>query len=205
MYIPAAFRETRIDVLHKIIREYAFGTLVSQLNGELFATHIPFLLGAESGANGTLRGHMARENPHWQAFSSATQSLAIFQGPHAYISPSWYASSLAVPTWNYIAVHVYGVATVLDDAARVRDLLEATVNTFESGFAEPWSTTQLPDDYIGKLVKSIVAFELPIARLEGKRKLNQNRPAADREGAAAGLRRYGDSFAQAIADEMSQV
>src|SRR5215469_5681813 len=127
MYIPAAFREQRTEILHAIIRDNSFATLVSQVNSELFATHLPFLLDASRGANGTLRGHMARANPHWQAFSAEAESLVIFQGPHAYISPGWYVSERAVPTWNYTAVHAYGVASILDGAECVRALLESTI------------------------------------------------------------------------------
>src|SRR6266516_4165261 len=115
MYIPAAFRETRLEVVHSLIREHSFGTLVSQLDGQLFATHLPFLLDAGRGPQGTLLGHMARANPHWECFSEPDlESLVIFQGPHAYVSPSWYLSDLAVPTWNYTAVHAYGVASILE-------------------------------------------------------------------------------------------
>src|SRR5918912_1382727 len=110
MYVPPAFRETRLEVLHAHIRDHSFGTLVSQLNGELCATHLPFLLDETSGPNGTLRGHMARANPHWRAFQPGVESLVIFPGPHAYISPGWYASEQSVPTWNYTTVHAYGSA-----------------------------------------------------------------------------------------------
>ena len=181
MYIPAAFRETRLDVLYELIKANSFGTLVSHLNGELFATHIPFLLDAESG---TLKGHMARANPHWHAFSG-TECLAIFQGEHAYISPAWYVTEEAVPTWNYAVVHVYGAPRVIDDDHLVRDVLEQTVRTFDT---QGWSTSQIKEEYINQLAKAIVAFEMPIAHMEGKRKLGQNRPADDARGAARGLR-----------------
>ena len=204
MYIPAAFRETRLDALHGLIQANSFGTLVSQLDGELFATHIPFLLNAGLGPNGTLRGHFARANPHWQAFSGS-ESLAIFQGPHAYISPSWYASALAVPTWNYSAVHAYGKPTVMEDPTRVRALLERTVGTFESSLPEQWSTARVGDEYVTKLAQGIVAFEMPILRLEGKRKLGQNRPVADARSAAAGLQLNGDASGRAVAQQMLEV
>lgn len=184
MYIPAAFRETRLDVLHGLIQANSFGSLVSQLNGELFATHIPFLLDAENGPSGTLRGHMARANPHWHAFTGA-ESLVIFQGQHAYISPAWYITQEAVPTWNYAVVHAYGAPKVIDDPRAVRDVLEQTVSTFDT---EGWSTARVDDAYINNLAKAIVAFEMPISRLEGKRKLGQNRPAEDARGAARALR-----------------
>ena len=184
MYIPAAFRETRLDVLQAFIQANSFGTLVSQLRGELFATHIPFLLDPARGTNGTLLGHMARANPHWQAFSG-TESLVIFQGPHAYISPAWYLAEEAVPTWNYAVAHVYGAPRVMEDSTAVREILERTVNTFDT---EGWSTERVEDEYISRLAKAIVAFEIPISRLQGKQKLGQNRPAEDARGAARGLR-----------------
>src|SRR5215471_2579281 len=158
MYIPAAFRETRLEVLHALIREHSFATLISEVNGQLFATHMPFLLDSTRGANGTLRGHMARANPHWQSFSEGQAALVIFQGPHAYISPSWYLSEPAVPTWNYSAVHAYGTPMLLSEWKDVRTLLEDTVNTFESAFAEQWSTARAGEDYIARLGQAIVAF-----------------------------------------------
>ena len=203
MYVPAVFRETRPEVLHELIRDHSFGTLVSLVDGGLFATHMPFLLDESHGPNGVLRGHMARANPHWQGFPTDVESLVIFQGPHAYISPSWYKSERAVPTWNYTAVHVYGIPRVLEDPAAVRALLEATVGTFEAALPEPWSTARAGEDYIAHMARAIVAFEIPIARLEGKRKLGQNRPAVDVAGAAAGLRKYGDAVGLEVAELMS--
>jgi transcriptional regulator len=196
MYIPAAFRETRPDVLHAIIRDQSFGTLVSVVEGQLFATHVPILLFEEVGEQGTLRAHMARANPHWHAFEQpqAVESLVIFQGPHAYISPSWYVSELAVPTWNYVAVHAYGTPSIINDREQVRELLEATVGNFEAGRPDPWSTSMVPEDYVENMARSIVAFEIPISRIEGKRKLGQNRPVEDMRSAAAALRSRGDAL-----------
>jgi transcriptional regulator len=204
MYIPAVFRENRLEILHAHIREHSFGTLVSQVSGELFATHLPFLLDEARGPNGTLLGHMARANPHWQGFQSGVESLVIFQGPHAYISPGWYVSEQSVPTWNYTVVHAYGSATLVENPRRVRELLERTVRTFEGEGQEAWSTARVDESYIANMARGIVAFELPIARLEGKRKLGQNRPAADVEGAAAALRAHGDALGLAVAELMSQ-
>lgn len=205
MYIPAQFRETRLDVLHGIIRDNSFGTLVSLLHGQLFATHLPFLLEAERGPYGTLVGHMARANPHWQGFEPGAESLVIFQGPHAYVSPRWYRSELNVPTWNYVAVHAHGTASRMDDPARVRHLLDATVETFESGLSgEAWNTTRVPDTYIDNLARGIVAFEIPISSLEGKRKLSQNRQPEDVAGAIEGLRQQTDPVQLAVAELMRE-
>jgi transcriptional regulator len=204
MYIPAAFRETHLEVLHALIREHSFATLVSHVDGELFATHLPLLLDATRGPSGTLRGHMARANPHWRSFDRAEQALVIFQGPHAYISPSWYLAEQAVPTWNYSAVHAYGTPTLVEDTGDVRALLDDTVGTFEAALPKPWSTARVGDAYITKMAQGIVAFELPISRLEGKRKLSQNRPS-DLESAAAGLRAHGDPTGQIVAEQMLDV
>ena len=204
MYIPAAFREDRLEVLHAHIREHSFGTLISQVSGELFATHLPFLLDPARGPKGTLLGHMARANPHWRAFQPGVESLVIFHGPHAYISPRWYVSEQSVPTWNYTMVHVYGAASLVEDPRRVRELLETTVRTFEGDAPDAWSTARVSETYIANLARGIVAFELPIGRLEGKRKLGQNRPAADAEGAAAGLRGQPDPLGHAVAELMSE-
>ena len=200
MYIPAHFRETRLNVLHALIREHSFGTLVSHVNGQLFATHLPFLLDPTRGANGTLMAHMARANPHWQQLPRS-ESLAIFQGPHAYISPAWYVSEETVPTWNYSVVHAYGTATLLDDPERIRALLDETVGTFDT---HGWSTARVSDRYVANMARGIVAFEIPIARLEGKRKLGQNRPVDDVDGAVAGLRAIGDVDSLAVAEDMQE-
>jgi transcriptional regulator len=194
-------------VLRGLIDQHSFGTLVSQLEGQLFATHLPLLFDPSRGPNGTLLGHMARANPHWHAFADTTgpDTLAIFTGPHAYISPSWYASEEAVPTWNYSAVHAYGRPTVTEDADQVRALLDKTVTTFESGLPDQWTTGRVSDEYIANMARAIVAFEMPIARLEGKRKLSQNRPVADAEGAAAGLLAHGDDVEKAVAEQMLDV
>jgi transcriptional regulator len=203
MYIPAHFRESRLEVLHALMREYSFATLISLLDGELFATHLPVLLEADRGEFGTLVAHMARANPHWHAFAAdGPESLVIFQGPHAYISPSWYLAEQAVPTWNYSVVHAYGRARVIEDQARVRTLLEDTVQTYEAGRSQPWSTAQPGEAYIANMARGIVAFELPISRLEGKRKLSQNRPVDDARRVAGELQASGDPTNQSLAGLM---
>jgi transcriptional regulator len=138
---------------------------------------------------------MARANTQWRAFAAGTEALVVFQGPHAYISPSWYATELSVPTWNYVVVHAYGEPRLIEEPASVRALLEATTATYESGFPEPWAVDRLPVDFVEKLAGAIVAFEIPITRIEGKFKLGQNRSEADRQGALAGLRRLEDHAA----------
>ncbi len=201
MYVPEPFREEQVGVLHDLIEQNSFATLVSTTPGGLFASHIPILIDRAAGPHGTLRGHVARANPHWRHLA-ASEALAIFTGPHAYISPSWYATGGRVPTWNYIAVHAYGTPRLIEDAAGVRGLIERTVGRYESDFAEPWDMSGLDPKAVDGLLQAIVAFEIPIARLEGKRKLGQNRSRADREGAVRGLREHGHDDATAIADLM---
>jgi len=201
VYVPNHFAETDVAKLHALVREHSFATLVSWLDGAPFATHVPLLLDAERGAFGTLIGHVARANPHARAFDGATPALAIFRGPHAYVSPRWYASEPNVPTWNYVAVHVSGRPRVVDDAAQVRRVLSRTAAIYEAGADEPW-TPEGVASYVEKLQRGIVAFEMPIETLHGKRKLSQNKPAADRAGVVAGLRASGDAESLAVAREM---
>jgi transcriptional regulator len=203
VYRPPAFREDRREVLHELIRRHSFGTLVSMLDGEPFATPLPFLLDSARGEHGTLMGHMARANPHWRGFAGGADALVLFQGPHAYISPSWYATRVAVPTWNYVAVHASGRPRLLEDEEMVRTLLAHTVREFESPLAQPWDIDQLDREVVTRMMGAIVAFEIPISRLEGKRKLNQNRSDTDRQGVVDALRRQGDPLGVDVADLMA--
>ncbi len=203
MYVPRHFAETDRGELHAHIRAYGFATLVSVRDGAPFATHVPLLLDPSRAPLGTLVGHVARANPHVDSFDGRTPALAIFHGPHAYVSPRWYTSDAAVPTWNYTAVHAAGTPRVLKDPGAVRALLEQMAETYEAPAAEPWSLDRLSLRVADGLQRAIVAFELPIDRLEGKRKLSQNKPAADRAGVIDGLRAEGDAASVAIADAMS--
>jgi len=141
---------------------------------------------------------MARANPQWQHFSSSTEALVVFHGPHSYISPSWYQTGPAVPTWNYAAVHAYGIPVVFSEHERVVSLLGEMVSTYESSFERPWPG-DLPDDYRDKLMKGIVAFEIPVTRLEGKFKLGQNRSVADLQRVFEALSRSDDADSRAVA------
>jgi transcriptional regulator len=199
MYTPSAFRADDRTALYNLIERHGFGTLVTVLDGAPFATHLPLLLDRERGL---LLGHVARANPHWRALDGAAESLAIFQGPHGYVSPSWYVTGPAVPTWNYAAVHVYGAPRLLDDEARLLDLLRRLVDQYESGRPRPW-TMDLPADYLKKMLHGIVGFEMPIGRVEGKFKLNQNRPAEDRRGVIGQLAEGGPEE-RALAEFMAR-
>ncbi len=176
MYIPKSFAVTDTATIYPFIRDHNFATLVTHQQGQLSATSIPFMLDAERGV---LRAHLARANAQWKHFEGG-ESLVIFQGPHAYVSPTWYAEQPSVPTWNYTAVHVYGVPTVIEDETVVRAMLRELVANHEHGRDPEW-LMDLPDDYYRKMRQAIVVFELKINRIEAKFKLSQNRSEADME------------------------
>ena len=201
MYIPAAFRVVDTSKLAAFIQRHSFATLVSHDGTVPFASHLPMLFHPGAGSHGTLVSHMARANPQWQHFASGSEVLVIFHGPHSYISPSWYQTELAVPTWNYATVHAYGVPTVISEHERVVSLLREMVAAYESGFEKPWPGN-LPDEYRDKQMRGIVAFEIPVNRLEGKFKLGQNRSTADNQGVFDALSRSDDLDARAIARMM---
>lgn len=202
MYVPRPFAETDVARLHALVHAHPFATLVSAVGGVPFATHLPLLLDASRGALGTLEGHVAGPNPHQDAFDGDSQALAIFHGPHSYVSPRWYAGAPNVPTWNYVAVHAVGKPRQVSEAARVRDLLARTAALFEAGAKEPWSLADVPESWAAGMARAIVAFELPIDELQGKRKLSQNKTAADREGVITALRAAGDEQSLAVAAQM---
>lgn len=191
MFIPSSFRINDRDTLFDFIERYGFATLVStDPNGVPFATHVPLLLDRSSDL---LLGHIARANPQWEMFTGR-ESLAIFHGPHAYVSPTWYTVAPAVPTWNYAAVHVYGTPRVID-AERTADVVDRLVSKYESHRPTPWAG-DIPDDYRRRLLAGIVGFEMPLTRIEGKFKLGQNRSVEDRAGTVAGLRADGGEAAE---------
>jgi transcriptional regulator len=189
MYVPDHFRETRPEVLHDAIRRIGFATLVTRdAKGGLDANHMPML-----HEIGILRGHVARANPVWTAGDG--EALAIFLGPHAYVSPNWYPSKAetgkAVPTWNYITVHARGTIRWIQDAAWLRAHVTRLSDTHEAARADPWSIGEAPESYIETMLRGIVGFELTVTQLDGKYKLNQNRDVADREGVRAAYEREG--------------
>jgi transcriptional regulator len=184
MYLPSAFRVDDSEFLAQVIEEHSFATLVTFDGAAPFATHLPLLFDRARGQFGTLAGHVARGNQQWKHFENG-EALAIFHGPHAYVSPSWYETELAVPTWNYVAVHAYGTPRFLDDAA-LDAQLSAMIAKYEGAFPRPWPG-EVPDEFRAKLRAGVVGFEIEITRLEGKAKLSQNRPAADQEGVIAAL------------------
>jgi transcriptional regulator len=196
-YIPRHFRFDDPEALERFVADNAFGTLVSPGAGGLSVSHIPFL--PERGADGRLRllGHVARANPHWQALESAGEVLAIFAGPHAYVSPGWYEVHPSVPTWNYAVVHARGPARLLPPGD-LPALLDRLSRTYEDRRGSPWRMEALPPEFMGKLVEAIVGFEIVVEKLEGKFKLSQNRSARDREGVAAALEAEGQGATAAL-------
>ena len=203
MYLPKHFEETRIEVLHALVRAHPLGALVTLGAGGLEANHIPFEIDSDPAPFGTLRGHVARANPVWRELSRGADALAIFQGAATYVSPSWYPTKQeggkVVPTWNYAVVHAYGPLRAVDDPAWLRAFVERLTNRHESGRTAPWHVTDAPADYVGKMVTAIVGIELPVARFVGKWKASQNRTAQDRAGVVAGLEQDGGDAARAMA------
>jgi len=208
MYSPSQFEETRIEELHALIRAHPLGTLITLGRAGLEANHIPFEVSADPAPFGTLRGHVARANPVWQDFSADTGVLVVFQGPSAYITPSWYETKRetgkVVPTYNYAVVHAYGPPRPIEDSVWLRELVGRLTDRFESVRAQPWQVTDAPPDFIDKMLGAIVGLEIPIARLIGKWKMSQNRPAVDRPGIISGLREASADDAAGVADLVEQ-
>jgi transcriptional regulator len=200
MYVPAHFAERDPVRLHDFIARHSFGLLVSQADGAPFATHLPFLLDRDAGPHGTLIGHMARANPHWRTLAGQT-ALVVFSGPHAYISPRWYEAENVVPTWNYTAVHAYGPVTLVEDRDGLLDIVQRSVSVYETGVLHPW-TFDVTGPFVDRLLAQIVGFRIPIERLEGKWKLNQNHPVERRTRVIRALREQGGDDAQAVAEMM---
>jgi len=210
MYVPKHFEETDPAVLHRLIESQPLGAWVTTATGGLEVNHLPFLFDPQRGPHGTLLGHVARANPAWQALSTAAECVVIFQGPQAYISPSWYPSKQAhgkvVPTWNYAVVHAHGVARAIEDPVWLLDLVGRLSERHEAGQRVPWKVSDAPRDYIDGLLNAIVGIEIPVSRLIGKWKVSQNRPAADRLGVAAGLRSQGnDPMAQLVGRDAASI
>ncbi len=198
MYVPEIFALDDPEKTAEVLRRFDFALLVSALEGQApVATHLPFVFDAGRGAKGTLRAHMARANPHWRDLAKLAEAggeaLAIFSGPHAYISPSWYGPGDAVPTWNYVAVHATGIPRLIEDAGEVRALLTRMVALHEADRTAPWLLDGQGEAFLARMQRGIVAFEIPIAGLEAKAKLSQNKDPGDRRSVAAALRDNGEA------------
>lgn len=202
VYLPPHFTETRTDVLLAHIERYDFGTLVNSGPDGPIASQIPFLI-ERRGKDILLQGHVARPNPHI-AMLGAGDTLAIFAGPHAYISPGWYAAGPAVPTWNYATVHAYGAARAIDDPDWLRRFLRRLSQRHEAREAAPWRMDDLPEPFLGGMLNGIVGVEIAVSRLEGKFKLSQNRPEGDRPRIVAALEARGDPESAGVATLMRE-
>lgn len=192
MYVPEHFKEDDKQNLQQYIRDYGFGLLIIADENGIEANHVPFYLSCEgSGSLGVLQCHVARKNPVWQRLIHGSRVLAVFQGPDAYISPSWYPTKAetgrAVPTWNYLAVHAEGNAQTIEDATWLKRHLRQLTDQHESGMGEPWSVDDAPSDFTERLVQAIVGVEIKIETLTGKLKASQNQPERNRTGVKAGL------------------
>jgi transcriptional regulator len=208
MHIPKHFEETRVDPLHALIRAHPLAALVTLTPDGLDANHLPFEIDPEPAPFGTLRGHLARANSLWRDGSREVQALAIFHGPDAYISPSWYRTKpetgRVVPTWNYAVVHAHGPLRVIEDRRWLREFVERLTNRPEAGRRAPWKVTDAPTDYLDKQLGAIGGLEMPIARLIGKWKASQNRPAHDQDRVVEGLLQEGRESATAMAGLVRQ-
>ena len=204
MYIPPLFREERIEVQHALVRAHPLGLLVTDGPGGLLANPIPFVLDGEAGPLGTLRGHVARANPQWREHDAARDALVVFQGVDHYITPSWYETKCetgkVVPTWNYAIVQAWGRLRVVEDREWLARQIVALTGAQEAARDEPWAVADAPPAFVEGQLKGIVGVEIEIARIEGKWKVSQNRPASDRAGVVGGLRAEGGDVALVMAD-----
>jgi len=202
VYLPQHFTETREAVLIEHIERHDFGMLVTQ-GGNLIASQVPFLAERRDGSL-YLQGHLASANPQAAELENGGEALAVFTGPHAYISPGWYEAGPAVPTWNYASVHAYGAVRAIPDKDWLRTLLRRLSERHEAREAAPWRMDDLPAPYLDGMLGGIVGFEIAVGRLEGKFKLSQNRPAADRPRIIAALEAREDEDARGIARLMRE-
>jgi transcriptional regulator len=198
MYTPKHFVLDDPAQQQALIADYPFAQLITvDGDGLPHASHLPFLY-----YDGRLDGHMAKANPQWQHFQAGQDVLVIFSGPHGYISPSWYVNEPNVPTWNYVALHLYGRPTLIEDDAKKKARQERLVEAMESGFPKPW-VMDLPENYEQGMLSGIVTFDIEITRMEGKAKMSQNRKPEDTQGAIAGLRATGRPEDAQLADLMA--
>tara|TARA_R100001244_G_scaffold6318_1_gene7376 strand:- start:15815 stop:16450 length:636 start_codon:yes stop_codon:yes gene_type:complete len=207
VYIPKAFVEDDLRSLHDLIEQTPLASVVSHGDAGLLASHLPVLLAREEGEFGTLYGHFARANPQWRELSDGGEALLIFQGAEAYVSPSFYPSKAehgkVVPTWNYQAVHAYGRAELFDERERLLALVSRLSQRHEQGRAQPWAVSDAPVEYIDSLLRAIVGFALPIARIEGKWKLSQNKDAQDFAGVQRGVAQSARPAERRLAEAMT--
>lgn len=207
MHIPKVFQEKNIETLHLMIKSHSLGAWITSMDDELEVNHIPFILEPSSGEYGVLRGHVNKANPVWKLLFSIKKSVVIFQGPQAYISPSWYPSKeehgKAVPTWNYVVVHVHGTPRAIEDKEWLLDHLNSLTNEHESDQEEPWQVSDAPADYIQQMLGGIVGIEIAIDKIVGSWKTSQNKQQSDLSGIVTGLNKRKDSQSIEMASYVS--
>lgn len=190
MYCPELFKENRLSVLHDLIRTHPLGIWTCWAEGKLTVNHIPFMVDDSTG-DGILNAHVAKGNPVWKLVAEGAPSVVVFRGPHQYISPSWYPAKLehgkVVPTWNYAVVHVHGEPRVVHDKNWLNEHLNLLTNAQEAKHTQPWQVSDAPDDFVEKMINGIVGIQIPIASIQGKWKVSQNRNTADKKGVVVGL------------------
>ncbi len=193
VYVPPEFAETRREVVAQFIERHGFGLLVSTGRDGLIASHIPFIYEPDRGACGTLWAHLSRGNSQLRDLAPGQEVLAIFEGPHGYISPRWYATHPSVPTWNYSVVHAYGTVAPIVEPAELERLVTRLAEIYERGAERPWRLSDQPEDYRRRMLRGIGGFAITVTRLQGKFKLSQNRDATDRARVIAALRADGNA------------
>lgn len=203
MYVPKNFEETDQDRLHEFMENHSFATVISHVESEPVASHLPLLLDRDGGPCGRLIGHMARANPQWRQ-AEGQKVLTIFHGPHAYVSPTLYKAGNVVPTWNYVAVHAHGTLRLETNRQCLLQIVQQYVDFYESTLPKPWSLDKAEFDFINRLVDAIVGFEIVIDRIEGKWKLNQNHDETRRANVIRALRDAGGEDQRQIAALMSE-
>lgn len=199
MYVPGAFQQTDLAQLHEFMENYSFATVVTTGPAGLQASHVPVLLDRSAGPQGTVFGHLARQNP--QVNDLGSEALIVFSGPHAYVSPTWYQEPRTVPTWNYVAVHATGRLDSVEDPERLAEILKQSVTRYESSRPSPWLFDPVTE-FHEQLMRGIVGFQMPVTRLEGKWKLSQNHSVPRRQRVIAALEEQGTADALAVASLM---
>jgi transcriptional regulator len=204
MHIQAHFAETRVPVLHELMRARPLATFIVANGEDIAVNHMPMMIESDASEYGVIRGHVPRSNRIWKSFGGQQNAVAVFHGPDCYVTPSWYPSKQkhgkAVPTWNYVIAHAHGFPKAIHDAAWLLEHLHAMTSKQEAFQTQPWKISDAPPDYIELMLKNIVGIEMPVSRLEGKRKVRQNRPEEDRLAVAAALRERGDADSLAKAE-----
>lgn len=203
MYVPDAFAANDATAQRELMSNYGFATLISAAADGPVASHVPVIYDPARGANGALLAHLARANPHGPALDGASV-LVIFMGPHGYVSPAWYATHPAVPTWNYAVVHVHGRARLVTEESGVREIVSRLVDKYESGRPAPWTMSELPERYLRGMLAAIVGIEIDVTRIVGKHKLSQNRDAEDRARVVATLGGSADAQDRLLAAYMAR-